>query len=130
MIFPDNKKDIDKAVKQDKKTYAREGFLTSSVYIPYSICMDICKLARQGKPTGSIAVEFGLYASDIMNIIALFAKYITTNTDIYMIESYGGKEYSESRNHTNDKPLVQDDLNDVLMDIALFEKGQNDERKS
>lgn len=127
MVYPNNKKDVDKAVKLDKKEYSREGFLTVGGYVPYRVCMDICKLAKQGKPPMSMTTEFDLYSNDIMNIIALYAKYITADVDIYSVSVYGGQEYSEQKKRTGDKPLGVDDLNDILMDIAIFEKGKTNE---
>jgi len=123
-----DEKAVKKAKSADKKAHGHEGFDSRDGYVPFQMCLDFIKLVKAGMTAGALATQFELGLNDMLTIITYWTQYLDKDEDLTDIKCFGGKEYSEILKAKKNPLLSQDDINDILMDIHLFEKGEDDKK--
>lgn len=125
-MYPKDDEEIDKARLRDKEQYGYYGYEGRHGYVSFAICMDMCKLNKQGESPGLIATKYSLGLQDTLTILITWSKYLRPGTDIYDIMTNGGQEYKEIQNLKDKKPLTREDIYEVLMDLEDFTKQKGD----
>lgn len=119
---------IKKAKRADKKAYGHEGYDSTYGYVPFQACIDFIKLVNTGLTAGALSTQFGLRVTDVLAIVTYWTQYFKAGDDANDIKCYGGKEYSEIQTLKKKGPLSQEDIQDMMIDLHLFQK-KNGEKK-
>jgi hypothetical protein len=131
-MWETNEEKIAKLKSLDKAQYGHFGFESRFGYVPISYCIDMCKLLNQGWNPGSISTKFNLSLTDTLTILTYWSSFTKKGDDMNDIKCFGGSEYSEIQKWKEKPPFKHEDLDEIFMDIAEFEKlkekkGDSDE---
>jgi len=123
-VYPRSDDDVNKARTFDKGKYGYYGYVGHLGYVPFAVCINMCQLFKQGVTIGEVANRFELGIQDTLSIINTWSKYMKLGMN--STEFSGGKEHEEIKSLKDKKPLTQEDIYEVLMDLEIFSKQKGE----